>query len=130
MTKPALGTKRTCNSCEARFFDLKKNPPVCPKCGETIVVAKPAKPRREPAPAPQAAETPAATAETPAEDKPTEDTLADGAVDDPATDDDVEELEDDDENDDALIEDASDLGEDDDDVSEVLEHVDDGVGDK
>ena len=36
----------------------------------------------------------------------------------------------DDEKDDALIEDTSDLGRDDDDVSEVKEHIDDGVEDK
>jgi uncharacterized protein (TIGR02300 family) len=31
--KPAgLGTKRTCRSCSARFYDLCKEPPVCPKC--------------------------------------------------------------------------------------------------
>jgi uncharacterized protein (TIGR02300 family) len=28
-----LGTKRECRSCEARFYDLNKEPPVCPKCG-------------------------------------------------------------------------------------------------
>ena len=32
MTKPELGTKRRCNSCETKFFDLNKNPIVCPKC--------------------------------------------------------------------------------------------------
>jgi uncharacterized protein (TIGR02300 family) len=32
-----LGTKRTCPSCAARFYDLLKNPIVCPKCGVTFV---------------------------------------------------------------------------------------------
>lgn len=32
MTKPEWGTKRTCQSCNARFYDMKKKPPVCPKC--------------------------------------------------------------------------------------------------
>lgn len=32
MAKPELGTKRICVSCAARFFDLSKQPPVCPKC--------------------------------------------------------------------------------------------------
>ena len=27
-----LGTKRACRSCDARFYDLCKTPPVCPKC--------------------------------------------------------------------------------------------------
>ena len=33
MAKPELGTKRTCVSCAAKFFDLTKQPAVCPKCG-------------------------------------------------------------------------------------------------
>jgi uncharacterized protein (TIGR02300 family) len=32
-----LGTKRTCPSCAARFYDLLRNPIVCPKCGVTFV---------------------------------------------------------------------------------------------
>lgn len=32
MPKPELGTKRTCPSCGAAFYDLGKNPAVCPKC--------------------------------------------------------------------------------------------------
>ena len=33
MAQPNLGTKRVCVSCSARFYDLNKNPAVCPKCG-------------------------------------------------------------------------------------------------
>jgi uncharacterized protein (TIGR02300 family) len=32
VTKQELGTKRRCNSCEAKFFDLNAVPIVCPKC--------------------------------------------------------------------------------------------------
>jgi hypothetical protein len=32
MAKPELGEKRTCVSCGTRFFDLSKEPAVCPKC--------------------------------------------------------------------------------------------------
>ena len=32
MAKPELGEKRTCVSCGTRFFDLGKDPAVCPKC--------------------------------------------------------------------------------------------------
>jgi uncharacterized protein (TIGR02300 family) len=32
VTKPELGTKRRCNSCTTKFFDLNKDPIVCPKC--------------------------------------------------------------------------------------------------
>jgi uncharacterized protein (TIGR02300 family) len=28
-----LGSKHTCFKCSTRFYDLKKNVPVCPKCG-------------------------------------------------------------------------------------------------
>jgi uncharacterized protein (TIGR02300 family) len=33
MAKPELGTKRVCVSCGAKFFDLLKQPAICPKCG-------------------------------------------------------------------------------------------------
>jgi uncharacterized protein (TIGR02300 family) len=37
--KPELGTKRQCQNCGAKFFDLAKNPIVCPKCGTVYQVA-------------------------------------------------------------------------------------------
>ena len=33
MALAELGLKRTCVACGARFYDLTKNPAVCPKCG-------------------------------------------------------------------------------------------------
>ena len=33
MAKPELGAKRQCQNCGAKFFDLNKEPIVCPKCG-------------------------------------------------------------------------------------------------
>lgn len=53
MTKPELGTKRDCPSCAAKFYDLNKNPCVCPKCKhefvpEQAVKAKRAKPVEKP----------------------------------------------------------------------------------
>ncbi len=33
MVKASWGTKRTCQSCAARFYDLGKSPIKCPKCG-------------------------------------------------------------------------------------------------
>ncbi len=33
MAKLELGNKRTCQQCGTKFFDLNKNPVVCPKCG-------------------------------------------------------------------------------------------------
>jgi uncharacterized protein (TIGR02300 family) len=31
--KAMRGTKRTCQACEVRFYDLARNPIVCPVCG-------------------------------------------------------------------------------------------------
>ena len=31
--KAMRGTKRTCQACEARFYDLARSPIVCPMCG-------------------------------------------------------------------------------------------------
>jgi uncharacterized protein (TIGR02300 family) len=36
VTKPEWGTKRTCQSCSAHFYDLRKDPIHCPKCGATF----------------------------------------------------------------------------------------------
>ena len=33
MAKPELGTKRVCVACNTRFYDLMKQPAICPKCG-------------------------------------------------------------------------------------------------
>ncbi len=33
MAKPELGTKRVCVSCGAKFYDLARQPAICPKCG-------------------------------------------------------------------------------------------------
>ncbi|HWL81129.1 MAG TPA: TIGR02300 family protein [Roseomonas sp.] len=33
MAKPELGLKRTCVACGAKFYDLARQPAVCPKCG-------------------------------------------------------------------------------------------------
>ena len=35
-----LGTKLTCRSCEAKFYDLNKKKPACPKCDKDYVAIK------------------------------------------------------------------------------------------
>lgn len=39
MAKPELGLKRQCMSCGAKFYDLNKDPAVCPKCGTVFQAA-------------------------------------------------------------------------------------------
>jgi uncharacterized protein (TIGR02300 family) len=61
VVKAELGTKRTCPSCAARFYDLLKSPIVCPKCGANFVPASilPSKgdmPAMAPAPKPREVE--------------------------------------------------------------------------
>ncbi len=48
MARPELGLKRVCQGCGAKFYDLHKNPIVCPKCGtvyEQMVIASGARAR-------------------------------------------------------------------------------------
>ncbi|HYM33284.1 MAG TPA: TIGR02300 family protein [Candidatus Cybelea sp.] len=103
MAKPEWGTKRRCTSCGAVFYDLRKDPIICPRC-QTVhqpeLLLKPrrsrpeekAAPKPPPPPKPVEPEEPAA-AEEEAEDE-------------------------------AFIEDASELGEDEDDMAEVIEGAD------
>ena len=39
MAKPDLGGKRQCQSCSTKFFDLNRDPIVCPKCGTVFQAA-------------------------------------------------------------------------------------------
>lgn len=38
MAREELGTKRQCQSCGAKFYDLNRDPILCPKCGTRFVV--------------------------------------------------------------------------------------------
>lgn len=58
MVKPELGSKRLCTNCGAKFYDLNKDPIVCPKCHtamELVTVSTRGRPEaaaaRAPAPA-------------------------------------------------------------------------------
>jgi len=54
VAKPELGTKRLCGSCGAKFYDLNKDPIVCPKCHTPMAVAAlTSRSRPEPAAAPR-----------------------------------------------------------------------------
>ncbi len=151
MTKPEWGKKLTCQSCGVPFYDLHKKTPECPKCGTPFNAAQSVKQKRAasetPSPAPAKAKADEAAAEkakvTNAADNenlkpaPANDIeAAAGKTAADKTDPDLEagdgagtDVGDEGKNDE-LIEDTSDLGEDDDDMSEVKEHIDDGVEDK
>jgi uncharacterized protein (TIGR02300 family) len=47
VAKIELGTKRQCQNCGAKFFDLNKDPIVCPKCG-TVFQGAAARAQRAP----------------------------------------------------------------------------------
>ena len=38
-TKQARGIKRTCQSCDERFYDLARDPIICPHCGASYIIA-------------------------------------------------------------------------------------------
>lgn len=112
MTKHELGQKHFCTNCGAKFYDLTRSPPTCPKCETVVEVVEKPRPTRaaaKPKPKPPAPK-PAAEAD---------DALLETAVD---ADD---SADDDDEAGDAVIEDVSELGEDEDDVAGVVSGEDD-----
>ena len=114
MAKPEWGLKRTCLGCSARFYDMQREPIVCPSCGAEFDPLAMVRPRRARAVAASQAKAKAAAAAPLAEAAESDDAeeTADDAleVDDAAVD-----LDDDD--DDAIASDP--------DVSEVLEKAKD-----
>ena len=119
MAKPEWGTKRICPSCGARYYDLLRDPVVCPKCSTPFDPEAFLKARRS---------RPAAPVEKELEP------VGAGGIDadlesegvEPVEDDEEDEgvpLEEAEEEDEELIEDASELGEDEDDMAEVIDNV-------
>jgi len=47
VAKPELGIKRLCSGCGAKFYDLNKDPIVCPKCSTVFTVAPAARARSD-----------------------------------------------------------------------------------
>jgi len=101
MAKPEWGTKRRCLSCGAAFYDLMKDPIVCPKCGTVHQPEQILKPRG------------GKRVEEKQKASPVGDDLDVATGDDDAVDDE-------------MIEDASELGEDEDDMAEVIEGAEGG----
>jgi uncharacterized protein (TIGR02300 family) len=89
-TKAARGTKRTCQSdeCGARFYDLNRDPIVCPICGSIYEIASnpaaaeaeikaPRKPKKVEVVEPEAGELPAVEGEEALADIEAEEPVAD-----------------------------------------------------
>ena len=94
MSKAEWGLKRLCPGCATRYYDMKKNPPVCPSCGTPFDPENLVRARRGRV----AADKKAAATESTVDDIP---------------------VAGDDEADDTMIEDAEELG--DDEVDEVVD---------
>jgi len=111
--KSSLGVKLKCSRCEAKFYDLSKRSPVCPKCGAVY-------------------DTPAKSKSARGGEKTTnvqKEVLPPTEVEKKANSDELEDIDEletttNDEDDDNLMEDTSDLGEDDD-VDSVIGTIND-----
>lgn len=120
MANPKWGTKRSCQSCGIKFYDLQKSPIVCPSCSAVFdpeALLKSRRPRS--APKPEAAAKPKKPKAAPVEGEDSEAVDDDFEIDDDEADAAVGKSDDDDD----FIEDTSDLG--DDDVAEVVVADDD-----
>lgn len=104
MPKPEWGVKRLCGECGERFYDLGREPAICPNCGAEFLsveaMAAKAKVRRETAKADD------------------DEDVVDDEDDDLVEDDDVDVADDDDDDDDDDIVVADDDDDDDDDVDD------------
>lgn len=136
MAKPKWGTKRFCDDCGTRFYDLNRQPVTCPKCGAKVKIVTVPKSRRGAKTTDQKPKSPSTQDNKPADgdsatDNDTGATLANGALDNGAeVDEDRGDEDGADGKESGLIEDTSDLTKDSDDVSEVLEHVETDKEDK
>ncbi len=109
MAKADLGQKRTCQSCNAKFYDLNRPQIVCPKCGTAFDPEALLKARRSRL----AAVRPGGADEV----EPEEAEVGAGA-------------DDKDDEDEAVMEDTSELGPDADDMDEVVDAGDDAREDR
>jgi len=120
LAKPEWGTKRICPSCGTRYYDLLRDPVVCPKCSTPFDPEAFLKARRARPAAPVEKELEPVGAEDIDPDLETEEL-------EPAEEEEEEgegvPLEEADEEEEELIEDASELGEDEDDMAEVIDNV-------
>jgi uncharacterized protein (TIGR02300 family) len=116
LAKPELGSKHQCQNCGAKFFDLNKDPIICPKCGTVFQgVAVRARPTSKPEEEEAELATPAGVEVVSLDEvEAGEEKAAEPVVDDI----DVEEDAEDDAADDPFLEEEE---EDDDDVSNLID---------
>ena len=113
VAKPEWGTKRICPSCGTRYYDLLREPVLCPKCSTPYDPEAFLKSRRARPALPAEKELDPVGAE---ELEPEEADVVE-------EEEEAVPLEEADEEDEELLEDASELGEDEDDMAEVIENV-------
>ena len=137
MAKPQWGIKHICHSCGTRFYDLLREPIVCPNCGAEFDPEALLKTRRSRAVTSEGEE-PVKRAKVRAPEADAAEEEAEVVQEDPVEEGEAEDDQAPDENDAAegeeegekeeekedLIEDASELGEDEDDMAEVIDQVD------
>jgi len=112
VVKPAWGMKRTCQGCGAHFYDMQKDPIICPKCATVYdpdAVSRTRRSRSSAAPKPAPRVPVPEPAEAPAGEAPELEEIA---------------AEEGDAEDESIPEDTEDLPEDPDEVTEVIENVD------
>jgi uncharacterized protein (TIGR02300 family) len=121
VAKPEWGVKRICPNCGARYYDMRKDPPVCPTCGTQYDPEALLKSRRaRPIPADDAKKAAAPVRRSEVDVEIVDDAVElEGVVEDETGDDVLEEAVDAGDDDDVLIEDTSELGEDD--MDEVVD---------
>ena len=106
VAKPEWGKKRTCQNCGAKYYDMRTDPPVCPKC-ETVFQKETNQSGRRNRSAPEAPKAISKAASAAVTVEVDEEGLEDDTL----------------ENDEAVPEDTSDLGGDDEDMSDGIDNV-------
>src|SRR5215813_13984800 len=122
VAKPEWGTKRICPSCGTRYYDLLREPVICPNCNTPYDPEAFLKSRRaRPIPAVEKELQPVGAEELDTELETDEADVAEEEEEE--EEEEAVPLEEAEEEDEELLEDASELGEDEDDMAEVIENV-------
>lgn len=82
MANPEWGAKRICHSCGTRYYDMQRNPVICPKCGTEFDPEAFLKSRRSRAPLPDEPTPSKARSKKAVEEEDLDETAPDAAEDD------------------------------------------------